>query len=82
MAGAGDALGERVQSAHETDSLLYNRIMDNVECGRGRLNDIVEQEVRQEEEETREKEEEQTEVNIDLIGRENEKVLKVAYRGF
>lgn len=56
--------------------------MDNVECGRERLNDIVEQEVRQEEEEIREKEEEQTEVNIDLIGRENEKVLKVAYRGF
>ena len=56
--------------------------MDNVECGRERLNDIVEQEVRQEEGKTREKEEEQTEVNIDLIGREHERVLKVAYRGF
>ena len=38
-------------SVRETVSLLYNRIMDNIEYGRERLKDIVEKEAREEEEE-------------------------------
>ena len=39
-----------MQSVPETDSLLFNRMMDNIECGRQRLKDIVEIEAREKEE--------------------------------
>ena len=43
-----DALTERLQSVHETTSLLYDRMMENVEYGRQRLKDIVEKEAEEE----------------------------------
>ena len=52
VAATRDALAERLQSVRETVSLLYNRMMDNIEYGRERLKDIVEKEAREEEETT------------------------------
>ena len=52
VAATRDALAERLQSVRETASLLYNRMMDNIEYGRERLKDIVEKEAREEEETT------------------------------
>ena len=52
MAATRDALTERLQSVLETTSLLYNRMMENMEYGRQRLKDIVE---KQAEEEAKEK---------------------------
>ena len=43
-----DALAERLQSVHETASLLYNRMMENMGYGRERLKDIVEKEAEEE----------------------------------
>ena len=44
MAVTRDALAERLQSVRETASLLYNRMMENMEYGWERLKDIVERE--------------------------------------
>ena len=44
-----DALVERLQSIHDTTSLLYNRMMENMGQGRERLKDIVEKEAEEEE---------------------------------
>ena len=43
-----DALAERLQSVHETASLLYNRMMENMGFGREKLKDIVEKEAEEE----------------------------------
>ena len=43
-----DALAERLESIRETASLLYNRMMKNMEYGRQRLKDIVEKEAEEE----------------------------------
>ena len=43
-----DALVERLQSVHDTASLLYNRMMENMGQGRERLKDIVEKEAEEE----------------------------------
>ena len=42
------ALAERLQSVGESASLLYNRMMENMEYGRQRLKDIVEKEAEEE----------------------------------
>ena len=43
VAATGDALTERLRSVRETMSLLYNRMMENMEYGQQeRLKDIVE----------------------------------------
>ena len=78
VATTRDALAERLQGVCEIASLLYNRPMDNIHYGQERLKDIVEKEARKEEEEPTE----QTEDNIDLTARENERVLKGVYRSF
>ena len=44
-----EALAERLQSLRKTVSLLYNRMMENMEYGRQRLKDIVGKEAREEE---------------------------------
>ena len=44
-----DALVERLQSVHDTASLLYNRMMENMGYGRERRKDIVEKEAEEEE---------------------------------
>ena len=54
-AATRDALVERPQSVREATSLLYNRMMDNVEYGQERLKDIAENVARQEAEETKNK---------------------------
>ena len=79
-AATRDAFVERLQSVRETPSLLYNRMMDNIEYGWERLKDIVEKETREEEEETTEQTRE--EENIDLTPQEDEIALKGAYRSF
>ena len=71
-----DALAERLQSVSETTSLLYNRMMENMEYGHERLKNIVEKEA--EEEEHQQEEEE----DFDLIPHEHERALRRAYRSF
>ena len=77
VAATGNALTERLQSVRETASLLYNRMMENMEYGRQRLKDIVEKEAREEETKEQQKEE-----DIDLTPNEHERALKGAYRSF
>ena len=73
---------ERLQSVRETVSLLYNRIINNIECGREKLKDIEEKEETQKEEETKEEEKEQVEGNIDVTLTKNKRALKGAYGSF
>ena len=49
MAATGDALVERLTSVCETASLMYSRMMKNMEYGQQRLKDIVEKEAEEEE---------------------------------
>lgn len=42
-----DALAERLTSVRETSSLLYNKMMGNIEYGREILKDIIEKEPRE-----------------------------------
>ena len=77
-----DALAERLWSVHETASILYNRMMGNIEYGRERLKYILENEPREEEEETTEQKKQQPEDKIDLTAIQNERALKGPYRGF
>ena len=44
VAATRDALTERLQSVRESASLLYNKMMKNMEYVRQRLKDIVEKE--------------------------------------
>ena len=53
-----DTLAERLESIRETISLLYNRMMENIEYGRKRLKGIVQKEA---EEETKGQEQEEEE---------------------
>ena len=49
VAATGDALAERLPSVYETASLLYSRMMENMEYGQQRLKYIVEKEGEEEE---------------------------------
>ena len=70
-----DARAERLQRERETTSLLYYRMMENMEYGQQeRLKDIVEKEA--------EEEEKPQEEDLDLTQHEHERVLKGAYRSF
>ena len=77
LAATRGALMERLQGVRETASLLYNRMMENMEYGRQRLKDIVEKEAREEKTKEQQKEE-----DIDLTPHEHERALKGAYRSF
>ena len=66
-----DAVAERLQSVHESASLLYNRMVENMGYGQEKLKDIVEKEV----EEGQQQEEE---VDVDLTPHEHETALKEA----
>ena len=57
MAATRDALAERLQGIRETASLLYNRMIENMEYGRERLKNIVEKEVEEEAKEQQQEEE-------------------------
>ena len=48
MGATRDALAEKLQSARDTASLLYNRMIENMGYGRERLKDIVEKEAEEE----------------------------------
>ena len=50
-----DGLAERLQSIHDTASLLYNRMMENMGYGQEILKDIVEKEAEREESEATKK---------------------------
>ena len=59
VAATREALAQRLQGVHETASLLYNRMMENMGYGQqGQLKDIMEKEA-EEEQPTATKEEEQ-----------------------
>ena len=64
LAATRDSLAERLQSIHETASLLYNRVMEKIEYGRERLKNIVEKEAREEE---KEKEQQQDDEEYDTV---------------
>ena len=49
VAATRDVLAQRLQSVRETSSLLYDRMIENMEYGRQRLKDIVGKEAREEE---------------------------------
>ena len=69
-----DALAERLQSVRETTSLLYYRIMEDMEYGQERLKDTVEKEAGEEEQ--------QQEEDIDLTPHKHERALRGACRSF
>ena len=56
VASRRDALAERLWSLHETASLLYNRMIENMEYGRQRLKDIIEKEPEEEAKEQQQEE--------------------------
>ena len=59
VAATRDALAEILQGVHDTTSLLYNRMVENMGYGQQkRLKDIVEKEVEEEEQLAATKEEE------------------------
>ena len=67
-----DALAERLQSVHDTASLLYNRMTENMGYGQQeRLKDIVEKEAEEEEQGPAVVKEEEK-ANTDLTTHENE----------
>ena len=68
VAATRDALTERLQSVHETASLLYNRMVENIGYGQETLKDIVEKKAG--------KEQQQEEEEIDLTLHEHERALK------
>ena len=57
-------------------SLLYNRMMGNIEYGRDILKDTVWKEATQEKVETEEQEEKKTKGDVDLRATENARTLK------
>ena len=60
VAATRDALAERLQGLHDTASLLYNRMMENMGYGQQeRLKDIMEKEAEEEEQPAATKEEEE-----------------------
>ena len=69
MTATRDALAERLHGVRETASLLYNRMIENMEYGQERLKDIVEKEAEEEEQQ-------QEEEDIDLTLHEHERALK------
>ena len=76
VAATRHALSDRLQSVRETSSLLYDRMMENMEYGRPMLKDVVEKEGE------KEAKEQQQEEDINLIPHELESALKEAYRSF
>ena len=54
VAATRDALTERLQSVRETTSLLYNKMMENMEYGLQSLKDIVEKEAEEEQQQDNE----------------------------
>ena len=61
LAATRDALAEILQSVRETASLLYNRMMENMEYGQERLKDIVEKEAEEQKPAATKEEEQQQE---------------------
>ena len=78
VAATRDALAERLPSIHETASLLYNRMVENMGYGQEKLKDNVEKEA----EEEQKQEEGEEEEDVDLTPHEYERALKRAYRSF
>ena len=72
MAATQDALAGRLQRVHETASLLYNRMVENMGYGQEKLKDIVEKEA----------EEKYQQEDVDLTPHKHERALKGAYRHF
>ena len=64
VAATRNALAERLQSVHETASLLKNRMMDKISNGRERLKNIVENEAQ---EETKEQQNDDGNEQYDMI---------------
>ena len=67
LAATRDSFAERLLCVRETTSLLYNRMMENMEYGQERLKDIVEKVAKEEE---REKEQQQDNEEYDTCSRD------------
>ena len=78
VAATRDALAERLQSVHDTASLLYNRTMYHIGYGQETLKDIVENTAAEgeEEEPQQQTEEEEQEAVIELT-KEGTRVKKI-----
>ena len=60
VAATRDTLAERMQSVHDTASLFYNSMMENMIYGQERLKDILEKEVEEEKSAAAKEEEEES----------------------
>ena len=69
VAATRDALAERLQSVRETASLLFNRMMENMEYGWQRLKYIVEKEAQEEQQQHDEEYDTVPEINLVHEGR-------------
>ena len=69
VAATRDALAERLQSVRETASLLFNRMMENMEYGWQRLKGIVEKEAQEEQQQDDEEYDTVPEINVVHEGR-------------
>ena len=69
---------ERLQSIRDTASLLYNRMVENMEYGQETLKDIVEKEA----EEEQQQEEEDVALTLHEQESEHERAFKGAYKSF
>ena len=79
VAATRDALAERLQSVHDTVTLLYKRTREKLGYSRETLKDIVEDEAEKQHEE---QQEEQQQEKIDLTPQEHEIALNDAYKSF
>ena len=77
----GDALVKRLQSVHDSVSLLYRKMKERLGYGET-LKEIVEEEAKKEHKEEHEEDQEQQQDNIDLTLKELERALKGAYKSF
>ena len=78
VAATRNALVERLQSVHNTVTLLYNRTKEKLGYDRETLKNIV---VDEAEKEHKEDQEEEQQENINLTPQEHETALKGAYTG-
>ena len=76
VAASRDALAERLQSARDTASLLYNRMMNNIGYGQETLKDIVENTAAKEEEEPQQQTQEEEQEAVIELTKESTRVKK------
>ena len=76
VAATRNALSERMQSLHETASLLYNRMKGNMGYGRERSKDIVEKEAAEKKAKEQQQKPEATKEKEEVKDQEQELVVR------